>query len=151
MAAQSCNTNITSLPSTATQTSTPYSHATPAEDSLTLTGLAPPISCYQLTSEEDHILQQIEDPRSKQPLTPGQSSLRSTHALSTPRKPVPGFLGRHTDIQRIQLHISYSFSATLPPSSSFSRQSVLSAKTCLTAPIRTSRKVYVPQSNGIPS
>ena len=124
MAAQSCNTNITSLHSASTQTSTSYPHAALAEALPTLTGLVPSSSSYQLTSQENHTLQQVENPRGEQSSTPRLSSLRSTRTLSIPRKPVPSFLGRHTDIQRTQLHRSYSFCATIPRSSSLSRHSV---------------------------
>lgn len=88
----------------------PIAHAAPAQDVPTLTGLVPLVSSNQRTSEENHIEQQVEYPRAKIPTASTQSILGSTRALTIPRKPIPRFLGRHTDIHRSQLHQSYSFS-----------------------------------------
>ena len=124
MAAQSYNTNINSLPSAAMPTSTPYSHATLAEDLPTLTGLAPCTASYKPTSKENHFVQQVAYPRGKQIPTPRQSSLRSTGVLSIPRMPIPRFLGRYDDYYRNELHKSYGFSPKPPRTSSSSRLSV---------------------------
>ncbi|CAF9928808.1 MAG: hypothetical protein HETSPECPRED_006937 [Heterodermia speciosa] len=134
MAAQLSEIGTHSLPITTTQTSSPSHHQIQLQEPSTPSlGQRPRASTYQLR-EESAIVEEPETALEPRPLARATSessrpaslrSIRSKSGFKISRKPVPGFLGRHSGITQGELHQSFSFSVEFPRSSSLGRHSIV--------------------------